>query len=222
MKRILFAALAATLLMFAQKGSAADAFGVCSSSQAQCTALAVELKKVQMAQELEIARPVPGVSFLCAPDTPDCCPPLLMPLCSANATVIIDQTLLSMHQNDAAKCPWSPAICERMGAYWCGPDGGWTPWGGCSDPVAVPLPPDFPTCPPGQRWNGKICIDVPCFHPRLGVEMPCGPITDGQVVFDADIAGSTLDRLIQSDGVVDSARKSLVAQAERVVQSNRQ
>ena len=215
MKRFIEAACAALfLLTWISPVAAQDAFGVCEASDAQCDALAVEVRKVQLAAEEGLAVPQVNPSFLCTIDDPNCCPAHLMPVCNAQAEFIVQQTLIAAAAAPAAdnSCPWSKSICDRLGGLYCGPDAAWNPWSGCQvavDPGADL--PDNPTCPVGQYepTPGKGCVPIKCFDERFGVEILCGPEGNEVFVVEADRFDEGFLRRIGSDAVTQAAQTAL-------------
>ncbi len=214
----------AVLLFCVQNPSSAtaqDAFGVCAASESQCRALAVATNKVAIAEQLNLSRPLfdPG-QFLCPEDTPNCCPPRLMPVCMEHGSVIIDQTLTLMQaKQKPEKCPFSAEICDSLAGFYCGPDASWTPWSGCytiADPV-IPEPPK--PCPVGQVFNGKICIPQKCYDPTFGVEIPCRPLGDGQIFALRSGEVESMMRVLQDDAIVEQARSEMVLELNEALKA---
>lgn len=212
-------------LMLPGAGAAQDLLGLCDRADRQCFNLAVEIEKVRATEGLSLGRPGinPG-NLLCSQDNPDCCPPHLMPVCMAHAGVIVDQALSKViREGIVGGCPWSKAVCEGFGSFYCEPGQNWNPWAGCHDAVVVvdPQPPTW-ICPEGQRPGAKpnTCEPIPCFHPVFHVEVPCGPsggdlglaqvdLPDGSGEME-DAALGNLLRLMASDDVRQEANTALM------------
>jgi hypothetical protein len=130
------------------------------------------------------------------------------------------------HQDAAlrsfADCPWSKAICDSLGSFYCGPDKSWNPWSGCVGVLTPPIncPPGWkpvglgceppPPCPCGFEHNSKgICIRKVCS--RFGVRVPCRTFCGGDQVFPATAtkrpAESNLGRHLQNREVQLEAAK---------------
>lgn len=203
-------------------------FGLCKEADAQCRALATEVEKVRLTSPLGTRRPSfdPG-NLLCTVDNPNCCPPEMMPVCSAHADVMIGHAITTLARSARKEgCPWSKEVCEGFGSFYCEKDQSWNPWFGCHDSLVVTEPPEPPTwvCPPGQRpgKKPKICEPIPCFHPLLNVEIPCGPdfpevtfrdftLPDGAERTADDPVGNLL-RLMQEERVKAEAARAVATE----------
>jgi len=161
---------------------------LCVEDSRACQMLAIEIAKLDfsdfISRDLEVRR---RDSFLCPENNPQCCPPHLMPICSQvekDLVVEARQNYQSVVSYRFGDCPWSSEICDSLGPFYCGPDGGWTPWGGCSPGIVFepPTPPDPPRpCPCGTKPNSKgICIAKVCT--MYGVRIPCNINCDLPVV----------------------------------------
>lgn len=209
-----------------ERGSAQDLFGLCENADDRCRALAVAVEAERLSSGINGARTKldPG-QLLCGPDKPNCCPPELMPVCTATADLVLNMTVRTLATVAMKEiCPFDQNVCDQFGSLICGPEQSWNPWAGCNDPVVI-IEPEPPTiCPPGQRQGGKpgTCVPIPCFHPFLHVEVPCGPDSpqiaarDFEIPdpSDASASGATavLLRLLADDKVASEARQA-VAQA---------
>lgn len=157
---------------------------LCVKDSRACQKLAIEVAKLDyydfISREQDLRE---HDSFLCPEDNPQCCPPHLMPICAQvekDLVVEARRVFQSMVSSRFGDCPWSSEICDSLGPFYCGPDGGWTPWGGCSPGIVYepPIPPDPPLpCPCGTVPNSKgLCISKVCT--MFGTRVPCRTLCD--------------------------------------------
>ena len=160
----------------------------CTEDSPACRSLAVEIAMLdiadQIGREVDLRR---NINLLCPEDNPQCCPPQLMPFCFQIQRDLVFEARRS-YQNVSLSnfggCPWSREICDSLGSFYCGPDGSWTPWGGCGLVLEPPVdcPPGWsqvgfgceppPPCDCGFEHNSKgICIPKVCY--RFGIRVPC-------------------------------------------------
>lgn len=171
----------------------------CREDSPACRHLAIEIAMLDITErigtEVDLRR---STDLLCPEDNPECCPPELMPFCfHAQRDLVTEarRAYQSRSVGDYDDCPWSRQICDSLGPFYCGPEGGWTPWTGCLDVATPPIdcPPGWtqtefggcqppPPCPCGFVHNPKgLCIPKTCF--RLGIPVPCLTLCGNEQVF---------------------------------------
>ncbi len=210
----------------------------CAGDSPACRTLAVEVAKLDIADRIGSAVDLGrGYDLLCPEDNPDCCPPPLRPVCFQIQRDLVLEARRSYQSTSLTSfggCPWSPAVCDSFGAFYCGPDQNWTPWGGCSKVFDPPIncPPGWsqvgftcvppPPCPCGFEHNSKgICIPKVCY--RLGTRVPCLTLCGLDQVFvertPAPAPGSGLGRHLTDPKVQLEAAREVRADLEAALEA---
>lgn len=134
--------------------------GLCAQDSRVCRSLAVEVAKLNIADRIdsEIASRR-NTNLLCPQDDPQCCPPRLMPFCSAlqrNFILGARSAYRNVSLTRVGECPVQDEICDAMETF-CAANERWLPWAGCVDLVSTP-----PIhCEPGWSQNGLTCVPPP-------------------------------------------------------------
>lgn len=149
----------------------------CQRDSDACRALAVEIVRLDLIDEIEEREPpVSGGSLLCRQEAREaCCPEGSEEVCEQLEANLIAEGQFVVRRAKLEDCPFSASVCETIEAGSCERDEVYLPWSGCTVRPTIEIPPDYipPACPQGTKWNGKICLPTPCYTYRLGIRIPC-------------------------------------------------
>lgn len=191
---------------------------LCERDADACRALAIEILRLDLVNEMEsrVTAASRG-SFIC-PDGGSCCPAGSEDFCARiEAGLLAEaQYLVAVARQDdcnlvASLCDTIETTCERDEVY--------LPWFGCTPPIVIEDPglPMPPVCPPGTVPDGDVCKPQPCYASGLGIRIPCPAFEEFLVERTANAAyagraersGNRLLQFIEDEAVRGAAIRGL-------------
>lgn len=154
---------------------------LCERSGETCEALAVEIVRLELVEEIDQRRSGSiSPSILCR-DGERCCPESSENQCERYEAALIAEAQLIAKAAANDDCPFHAELCDVMETT-CERDEIYLPWSGCTARPGIEIPPSPlpPSCPDGTEWNGKVCLPVPCYTRFAGIRVPC-PVFEDQL-----------------------------------------